>query len=140
VARAVDPSDGTDPTDDAVDVVTADDPEFADGFEVFNPDDEQAELAGEDDDDDVSVEVDDDIVLAVDGDDDDLVVDVVVSLDNTQFDADDTVVDSNIDDDTAIDEEVEGVRGTEFVCLGCYLAKRRTQLADKKRSLCIDCV
>jgi uncharacterized protein DUF4193 len=29
---------------------------------------------------------------------------------------------------------------TEFVCKNCYLVKHRSQLADKKRMLCRDCV
>jgi hypothetical protein len=29
---------------------------------------------------------------------------------------------------------------TEFVCKSCYLVKHRSQLADKKRMLCRDCV
>lgn len=49
------------------------------------------------------------------------------------------------DDDEPIvvvddDEEVEGVRDGEFVCRGCYMAKRETQLADTVRLLCRDCV
>jgi hypothetical protein len=29
---------------------------------------------------------------------------------------------------------------TEFVCKNCYLVKHRSQLADKKRMFCRDCV
>lgn len=133
MARAVEPSDDNDPADESVDIDTADDPEFADGFEVFDPDDEQPELA---DDDDVAVVADD---VKLEGADTNLVIDTPV-VDDSQFDSDDAVTETALDPDAEDDDEVEGVRGTEFVCLGCYLAKRRTQLADQKRSLCIDCV
>lgn len=134
MARAVEPSDENDPADESVDIDTADDPEFADGFEVFDPDDEQPELA--DDDDDVAVVADD---VQLEGADTNLVINAPV-VDDSQFDSDDAVTGAALDPDAEDDDEVEGVRGTEFVCLGCYLAKRRTQLADKKRTLCIDCV
>jgi len=129
VARAVDPSDGIDPSDESVEIDTADDLEFAEGFEVFDPDDEQPDLTD-----------DEDVIAAAN-----TVVEepedvLVIPADDTQFDSDDSVGAGDSDDDSLIEDEVEGVRGTEFVCLSCYLAKRRTQLADKKRSLCIDCV
>ncbi len=31
------------------------------------------------------------------------------------------------------------MQATEFVCKRCYLVKHRSQLADKKRTLCRDC-
>ncbi|HSQ37172.1 MAG TPA: DUF4193 family protein [Acidimicrobiia bacterium] len=34
----------------------------------------------------------------------------------------------------------DGVGDDEFVCTGCFLVKRVTQLADKRRKLCRDCV
>lgn len=37
------------------------------------------------------------------------------------------------------DDEVEGLRDGEFVCRGCYIARRETQLADEERQLCRDC-
>lgn len=37
------------------------------------------------------------------------------------------------------EEEVEGLREGEFVCRGCYIARRETQLADEERQLCRDC-
>jgi hypothetical protein len=39
----------------------------------------------------------------------------------------------------ALETEAEGVHEDEFVCSGCFLVKRRTQLADPKRMLCRDC-
>lgn len=135
MARAVEPSDENDPADESVDVDTADDPEFADGFEVFDPDDEQPELAG--DDGGVVIATDD---AELEDADTTLAIDAPLVVDDSQFDSDDAVTEAALDPDAEVDDEVEGVRGTEFVCLGCYLAKRRTQLADKKRSLCIDCV
>lgn len=134
MARAVEPTDDTDPADESVDLDTADDPEFADGFEVFDPDEEQPELSDEGD------EVVGGDGAEIEDADAPLVIDTPLVLDDSQFDSDDPVTEAALDPDAEDDDEVEGVRGTEFVCLGCYLAKRRTQLADKKRSLCIDCV
>lgn len=37
------------------------------------------------------------------------------------------------------DDEVEGLREGEFVCRGCHIARRETQLADEARQLCRDC-
>lgn len=37
------------------------------------------------------------------------------------------------------EDDVEGLRAGEFVCRGCHLAKRDTQLADADRQLCRDC-
>jgi hypothetical protein len=31
------------------------------------------------------------------------------------------------------------MQATEFICKRCYLVKHRSQLADKKRTLCRDC-
>ena len=39
-----------------------------------------------------------------------------------------------------VEDELEGVRDGEFVCRGCYMAKRETQLSDPEQMLCIDCV
>lgn len=36
--------------------------------------------------------------------------------------------------------EADAVGEDEFVCTGCFLVKRITQLADKRRKLCRDCV
>ena len=48
---------------------------------------------------------------------------------------------------TAREERVETLsvkvvpqQPTEFVCKSCYLVKHRSQLADKKRMYCRDCV
>ncbi|MEX2532455.1 MAG: hypothetical protein WD360_00660 [Nitriliruptoraceae bacterium] len=135
MARSVEPSDENDPANETVEIDTADEPQFADGFEVFDPDDEQPELA--DGDGDVVVAIDD---AELEDADPTLAIDARLVVDDSQFDSDDAISEAALDPDAEDDDEVEGVRGTEFVCLGCYLAKRRTQLADKKRSLCIDCV
>ena len=38
-----------------------------------------------------------------------------------------------------VDTKVVPMQATEFVCKRCYLVKHRSQLADKKRTLCRDC-
>jgi len=40
----------------------------------------------------------------------------------------------------ALETEAESVGSDEFVCASCFLVKRVTQLADKRKSLCRDCV
>ena len=35
--------------------------------------------------------------------------------------------------------EAQAVRGDEFVCRSCFLVKRASQLADRKKILCVDC-
>lgn len=132
MARAKQSENPVDPTDDAAEVDETEDPEFAEGFGVFDPDEDSGLADGDD------ADAPDEDVLA-DADDDDIDVPAVLPLDDSQFDADDAT-ETPLDADGAVEDEVEGVRRTEFVCSRCYLAKRLTQLADKKRSLCIDCV
>ena len=38
-----------------------------------------------------------------------------------------------------LDARVIPMQSTEFVCKNCYLVKHRSQLADKRRTLCRDC-
>jgi hypothetical protein len=38
-----------------------------------------------------------------------------------------------------IDTRVVPIQATEFTCKRCFLVKHRSQLADKKRTLCRDC-
>lgn len=54
--------------------------------------------------------------------------------------------DAEFDDDAPVpvvdeeaEEEIEGLRDGEFVCRGCFMAKRETQLADADALLCRDC-
>jgi Domain of unknown function (DUF4193) len=35
--------------------------------------------------------------------------------------------------------EAQAVRGDEFVCRSCFLVKRASQLANRKKILCVDC-
>jgi hypothetical protein len=39
----------------------------------------------------------------------------------------------------AIDTKVVPMQETEFMCKRCFLVKHRSQLADKKKTLCRDC-
>lgn len=56
-------------------------------------------------------------------------------------DDDDELVAAVTGDDDTDDEaaEIEGLRDGEFVCRSCFMAKRETQLADADRLLCRDC-
>ena len=38
-----------------------------------------------------------------------------------------------------LDTKVVPMQETEFMCKRCYLVKHRSQLADKKKTLCRDC-
>ncbi len=38
-----------------------------------------------------------------------------------------------------VESRVVPIQETEFVCKRCFLVKHRSQLADKKRTLCRDC-
>jgi len=38
-----------------------------------------------------------------------------------------------------VDTRVVPIQATEFTCKRCFLVKHRSQLADKKRTLCRDC-
>ena len=38
-----------------------------------------------------------------------------------------------------LDTKVVPIQETEFMCKRCYLVKHRSQLADKKKTLCRDC-
>jgi hypothetical protein len=39
-----------------------------------------------------------------------------------------------------IDSRIVPIQETEFTCRNCFLVKHRSQLADKKKMLCRDCV
>jgi hypothetical protein len=61
---------------------------------------------------------------------------VTVVPPDAEFDDDDPVAPVEEDDG---DDDIEGLRAGEFVCRGCFMAKRETQLADPDRLLCRDC-
>ena len=61
---------------------------------------------------------------------------VAVVPPDAEFDDDAPVAPVDDDED---DDEIEGLRAGEFVCRGCFMAKRETQLADPDRLLCRDC-
>ncbi|MFU8840379.1 MAG: hypothetical protein ACNA8R_06625 [Nitriliruptoraceae bacterium] len=70
-----------------------------------------------------------------DDEDEDAATGVTVVPPDAEFDADDPV--PAVDDED--DDEIEGLRDGEFVCRGCFMAKRETQLADPDKLLCRDC-
>jgi hypothetical protein len=39
----------------------------------------------------------------------------------------------------ALDQEADSVTAGEFVCSGCFLVKKHTQLANKRKQICNDC-
>ena len=38
-----------------------------------------------------------------------------------------------------LDTDAESIRGDEFVCQSCFLVKRTSQLANKRKLICKDC-
>jgi hypothetical protein len=151
-ARAAEPDDldavldAEEPLDDAhLDVAPLDDEE-----DPFLDDEEPDEDVLEDDldpelDEEDADEADEDVeeslepTLAADeGDDDeDTPTGVTVVPPDAEFDDDDPV--PAVDDDEDDDDEIEGLRDGEFICRGCFMAKRETQLADPEKMLCRDC-
>lgn len=72
-------------------------------------------------------------------DDDEEVVDTAVVPPDAAFDDDEDLVAAVAVDEDG-EDDVDGLRDGEFVCRGCNLAMRDTQLADPKAMLCRDCV
>jgi len=129
--------------DDLAEVAAIDD----DVDDVFDEDDAFDEDDLEEDEDlDDADDLDDaaeDLAVAEaadEGEDDEEAIDTAVVPPDAAFDddEDDLVAAVTIDDDDA--DEIDGLRDGEFVCRGCYLARRDTQLADAKAMLCRDCV
>ena len=117
--------------------------------EEFDDDDDVAEIAL-DDDDDVAA------VPAVTDDDDDLddeEEDVEIEEDDGDDDDDDEEILGFGEKALAEDELLDFVDDTkedlgvvtvpigegEFTCRSCFLVKRRAQLADEKKMICLDC-
>lgn len=125
-------------------------PDVVDPFEEDEAEDDLAGGLGEealdeeldpgddgDDGDDVTGDIDQ---LAADDDSDDEQNEapaVAVVPPDAEFDDDAPV--APVDDEDDDDEEIEGLRDGEFVCRGCFMAKRETQLADADALLCRDC-
>jgi hypothetical protein len=42
-------------------------------------------------------------------------------------------------EELALDKDAESATSDEFVCQSCFLVKRTSQLADKRRKICRDC-
>ena len=124
------------------DLVTEDEVDpFEDDVEDAEPDLEE-ELDEDLDGDDAEEEVEapeqglEELAAGDDGDDDDAEPAVTVVPPDAEFDDDTPVA---VVEDEEEDEEIEGLRDGEFVCRGCFMAKRETQLADADALLCRDC-
>ncbi len=61
--------------------------------------------------------------------------------DDDDADEDDAVLATITKDEKLepIDTRIVPIQETEFTCKRCFLVKHRSQLADKKRTLCRDC-
>ncbi len=119
---------------------------------LLEPDEEEIDLE-----DDVVLGADDDVLLEVEDDDaldleeehhpDDVEegLDIVLRERTASFqvDADEAEIDDEEEDEEErgeTDGRIRPKRPGEFVCRSCFLVKHPSQLADKKQSLCRDCV
>ena len=144
----------TESADDVIDAVEVDELGDHEEFEVdpFDDDDaldpeEDVDLELEDpdnleeaEDDQDRVSEDEDLEVAEaaeagDSDDEEDTLDVAVIPPEAAFDEGEDEIVAAI----AVEEEPDEIRDGEFVCRGCHLAKRDTQLADEKAMLCRDC-
>lgn len=121
-----------DEIDDDIDVIDADD-ELEDDVDVV------AAVDGDDDDDDDDADADDDGDEALD------------ELEAEELElVDDEVSESLLVDEVAelrairreeltLNVEAQAIRTGEFVCQSCFLVKRTSQLANRKKMICADC-
>lgn len=111
----------------------------------------------EDDDEDLDLELDDDLEVDDIPDDDDDADDADDDDDEDEEVADEDAEESldvllareQGDDESLVrlDDEprdglvsvIETISADEFTCTSCFLVKRRAQLADEKKMICLDC-
>ena len=124
-----------------------------DADEIVDDDEET-----EDDDEDLDLELDDDLEVddipdedddADDADDDDDDDDEEVADEDAEESLDVLLAREQGDDDSLVrlDDEprdglvsvIETISADEFTCTSCFLVKRRAQLADEKKMICLDC-
>ncbi len=124
-----------DPLDDEVE----DDPFLEDEEPDLEVELDEDEASDEDEDEEDGVDADLEQQLAAEdaGEEDEDTPGITVVPPDAEFDDDAPV--APVEDDDGDDDEIEGLRDGEFVCRGCFMAKRETQLADPDRLLCRDC-
>ncbi len=124
-----------DPLDDEVE----DDPFLEDEEPDLEVEIDEDEASDEDEDEEDGVDADLEQQLAAEdaGEEDEDTPGITVVPPDAEFDDDAPV--APVEDDDGDDDEIEGLRDGEFVCRGCFMAKRETQLADPDRLLCRDC-
>jgi len=124
-----------DPLDDEVE----DDPFLEDEEPDLEVELEEDEASDEDEDEEDGVDADLEQQLAAEdaGEEDEETPGITVVPPDAEFDDDAPV--APVEDDDGDDDEIEGLRDGEFVCRGCFMAKRETQLAVPERLLCRDC-
>jgi len=125
----------------------------SDDFDADSVDDDDLDLSDEglsavaddDDDDDDTVDDDDD-----DDDDDDEALDELEAEELEMLTEDESVETIVVDEaaemrairraEIAMEgESVDAAAANEFVCTSCFLVKRTSQLANKRKRLCADC-
>jgi len=141
----------TDDNDD-LDLVEDLDEDVSDDFDADSVDDDDLDLSDEglsavaDDDDDDDDTVDDDD----DDDDDDEALDELEAEELEMLTEDESVETIVVDEaaemrairraEIAMEgESVDAAAANEFVCTSCFLVKRTSQLANKRKRLCADC-
>ena len=121
---------------------------------------EDDEEEDDDEDDDIDLDLDDDLeideVPADDEDEEDEDLDDDDDEDDDEADDDEAEESLDVllareqgDDDSLVrlDDEprdglvsvIETISADEFTCTSCFLVKRRAQLADEKKMICLDC-
>lgn len=126
-------------TEEPLDDVVDDDPfleEEEPDLEEELEDDLDEELEEDEDTDDDDADLDQQLAAEDAGEEDEEHTGVAVVPPDAEFDDDAPVAPVEDDED---DDEIEGLRDGEFICRGCFMAKRETQLADPDRLLCRDC-
>lgn len=125
-----------DEVDPFADGEDADPTDLTDGLEEELDDAEEEEEDGEEDGKAGETGLDE---LAADDDSDDDEAEPTITVVPPDAEFDDDAPIAPVEEEDGEEDEIEGLRDGEFVCRGCFMAKRETQLADPEKLLCRDC-
>jgi hypothetical protein len=141
---------------DDLDPVEDPDEDLSDDFDADSVDDDDLDLSDEsltaavDDDDDDTVDDDDDDAVDDDDDEEAEALDELEAEELEMLTEDESVETIVVDEaaemrairraEIAMEgESVDAPAENEFVCTSCYLVKRTSQLANKRKRICADC-
>lgn len=134
---------GLEDIDDAPAGIEDDDPDI-DEADIDEADIDEADI------DEAEVDVDDVDALEIDGDLDDGEALDELEAEELEMLTDDEAAETIVVDEAAemralrreelaLDVDPEAASADEFVCQSCFLVKRMSQLADKRKKICADC-